>query len=265
MRQYLQLLQQVLDHGSPKDDRTGTGTRSLFGAQVRFDLSQGFPLLTTKKLHTRSIVYELLWFIRGGRNVRWLQDRGVRIWNPWADPDTGDLGPLYGYQWRSWPGPDGQPIDQLRQVLEQIEQNPDSRRLVVSAWNVGQLHEMQLPPCHILFQFYVADGRLSCQMYQRSADLFLGVPFNMASYALLTHMVAHVTGYQPGDFIHTFGDLHLYENHLSQARTQLEREPQPLPTLRLNPEITSLFAFDFDDIAMENYNPHPHIKADVAV
>jgi len=264
MRQYLDLMQRVLDDGLAKGDRTGTGTRSVFGAQMRFDLNEGFPLVTTKKLHLRSIIHELLWFLRGDSNVQYLQEHGVRIWNPWAD-EHGELGPVYGYQWRSWPTPDGRYIDQMQWVLDEIARNPDSRRLIVSAWNVGDLERMQLPPCHLLFQFYVAGGRLSCQMYQRSADLFLGVPFNIASYALLTMMVAQVTGYQPGEFIHTLGDTHLYDNHLEQARTQLEREPRPLPTMRLNPEVTNLFNFDYEDFTLENYDPHPHIKAEVAV
>jgi thymidylate synthase len=264
MRQYLDLMQHVLERGTVKSDRTGTGTRSVFGAQMRFDLAEGFPLVTTKKLHLRSIIYELLWFLRGDSNVRYLQDHGVRIWNPWAD-DDGELGPVYGYQWRSWPAAEGHHIDQMQHVLDEIDRNPDSRRLIVSAWNVGELEKMKLPPCHLLFQFYIADGRLSLQMYQRSADLFLGVPFNIASYALLTQMVAHVTGYAPGEFIHVLGDTHLYENHLPQARTQLERVPRPLPTLHLNPEVTSLFDFDYEDITLENYDPHPHIKAEVAV
>ena len=264
MRQYLELMQHVLDAGTAKSDRTGTGTRSVFGAQMRFDLSEGFPLVTTKKLHLRSIIYELLWFLRGDSNVKYLQDNGVRIWNPWAD-EHGELGPIYGYQWRSWPGPNGETVDQMQWVLDEIERNPDSRRLIVSAWNVAELERMQLPPCHVLFQFYVADDRLSCQLYQRSADLFLGVPFNIASYALLTMMVAQVTGYKPGEFIHTLGDTHLYENHIEQARTQLERTPRPLPTMRLNPNRTSLFEFDYEDFTLENYDPHPHIKAPVAV
>jgi thymidylate synthase len=267
MRQYLDLMQHVLDHGAIKSDRTGTGTRSIFGAQMRFDLSEGFPLLTTKKLHTRSIIHELLWFLRGESNIRYLQENNVRIWNPWAD-ENGELGPVYGVQWRHWPMPKGETqdeVDQIQWVLEEIKRNPDSRRLIVSAWNVGQLHRMNLPPCHLLFQFYIAQGKLSCQMYQRSADLFLGVPFNIASYALLTMMVAQVTGYEAGEFIHTFGDVHLYENHLEQARTQLQREPGPRPTMRLNPQVSSLFDFTFDDFTLENYNPHPHIKAEVAV
>jgi thymidylate synthase len=264
MRQYLDLMQKVLETGAIKGDRTGTGTRSIFGAQMRFDLADGFPLLTTKKLHTRSIIYELLWFLRGESNVGYLQQNGVRIWNPWADAD-GELGPVYGYQWRNWPADDGGCIDQIQQVLDEIERNPDSRRLVVSAWNVSDLDKMNLPPCHLLFQFYIADGRLSCQMYQRSADLFLGVPFNIASYALLTMMIAHVTGYEPGEFIHTLGDTHLYENHLEQAKQQLQRDPRHLPTMRLNPNVESLFEFDYDDFTLENYDPHPHIKAEVAV
>lgn len=264
MRPYLDLLQHILDHGVEKSDRTGTGTRSVFGPQIRFDLADGFPLVTTKKLHTRSIIYELLWFLRGDTNVAYLQEHGVRIWNEWAD-DHGDLGPVYGRQWRSWPTPDGRHVDQITQLIEQIKTNPDSRRLLVSAWNVGELDRMALAPCHCLFQFYVADGRLSCQLYQRSADVFLGVPFNIASYALLTLMIAQVTGLRPGEFIHTFGDAHLYLNHLDQAHEQLGREPRPLPTMTLNPAVIDLFAFTFDDFTLEGYDPHPHIKAAVAV
>jgi thymidylate synthase len=264
MKQYLDLLRHVLDHGSRKSDRTGTGTLSVFGHQSRYDLAQGFPVLTTKKLHLKSIIYELLWFLRGETNIRYLKEHGVSIWDEWAD-ERGELGPVYGAQWRSWPAPDGRHIDQISQVLGQIRRTPDSRRLMVSAWNVAEVDRMKLPPCHALFQFYVADGRLSCQLYQRSADIFLGVPFNIASYALLTLMVAQVTGYRPGEFIHTLGDAHLYLNHLDQARTQLAREPRPLPVMRLNPEVTSLFKFDYDDFELLNYDPHPSIKAPVAV
>lgn len=264
MRQYLELLRDVLEHGVRKSDRTGTGTLSVFGRQLRFDLSAGFPLVTTKKIHVKSVIHELLWFIRGETNVRSLQAAGVTIWDEWADAD-GELGPIYGYQWRSWPTPDGRRIDQLARVVEEIRSNPDSRRLLVSAWNVADLERMALPPCHVLFQFYVAQGRLSCQMYQRSADLFLGVPFNIASYSLLTMMVAHVTGLQPGEFIHTFGDVHLYVNHLEQARLQLTREPRPLPRMWLNPDVKSLFDFCYEDFRLEGYDPHPAIPAPVAV
>jgi len=264
MRQYLDLLRHILDHGVEKDDRTGTGTRSVFGYQMRFDLADGFPLLTTKKLHTRSIIHELLWFLAGDTNVRTLQAHGVRIWDEWAD-ESGELGPIYGRQWRSWKTPDGRTIDQISHVIDQIRTNPDSRRLIVSAWNPADVDEMALPPCHCLFQFYVARGRLSCQLYQRSADVFLGVPFNIASYALLTHMIAQVTGLKPGHFIHTFGDVHLYANHVEQARLQLTRTPRQLPRLTLNPGIRSIFDFRYDDIAIEGYTPHPHIKAAVAV
>jgi thymidylate synthase len=264
MRQYLDLLDHVLTSGVRKSDRTGTGTRSIFGYQMRFDLSEGFPLVTTKKLHVRSIIYELLWFLRGDTNTKFLTDNGVTIWNEWADAD-GNLGPVYGKQWRSWQTADGGAVDQMRDVVEQIRRNPDSRRLIVSAWNVGDLPRMALPPCHLLFQFYVAEGRLSCQLYQRSADVFLGVPFNIASYALLTMMFAQATHLEPGDFVHTFGDAHLYENHLEQARLQLSREPRPLPKMRLNPEAKDLFAFQFEDFELEAYDPHPHIKAPVAV
>lgn len=264
MRQYLDLMHHVMHHGVRKDDRTGTGTLSVFGHQMRFDLAQGFPLLTTKKVHTKSIIYELLWFLRGDTNTRYLQEHGVSIWNEWAK-ENGDLGPVYGHQWRSWATTDGKHIDQISQVVRQIRENPDSRRLIVSAWNVGELERMALPPCHLLFQFYVAQGRLSCQLYQRSADIFLGVPFNIASYALLTMMIAQVTGLKPGEFIHTLGDAHLYLNHLEQAHTQLAREPRALPSMRLNPEIKSLFEFDFDDFELLNYDPHPSIKAPVAV
>jgi thymidylate synthase len=264
MREYLNLVRHVLDHGTRKSDRTGTGTLSVFGHQMRFNLQDGFPLITTKKLHVRSIIHELLWFLRGDTNIRYLKENGVSIWDEWAD-EKGDLGPVYGYQWRSWPTPDGRHIDQIAQVIDQIRRNPDSRRLIVSAWNVAQLEDMALPPCHLLFQFYVAEGRLSCQLYQRSADIFLGVPFNIASYALLTLMVAQVTGLKPGEFVHTLGDTHLYLNHLDQARLQLTREPRPLPQLRLNPERTSIAEFVYDDFELMNYDPHPAIKAPVAV
>ncbi|KAA2283690.1 thymidylate synthase [Arenimonas fontis] len=264
MRQYLDLLAHVMAHGTDKTDRTGTGTRSVFGAQLRFDLTAGFPLVTTKKLHLRSIIHELLWFIRGETNVGYLRQNRVTIWDEWAD-GNGELGPVYGKQWRRWLAPDGREIDQLAWVLEEIRRNPDSRRLIVSAWNVADLPEMALMPCHALFQFYVADGRLSCQLYQRSADLFLGVPFNIASYALLTHMVAQVTGLEVGDFVHSFGDAHIYRNHFEQVREQLSREPRPLPRLRLNPEVKDLFAFRYEDIAIEGYQPHPAIAAPVAV
>ncbi|ADD28611.1 thymidylate synthase [Meiothermus ruber] len=264
MQQYHDLMRHVLEHGVDKSDRTGVGTRSVFGYQMRFDLRQGFPLVTTKKVHWKSVVYELLWFLRGETNIGFLRENGVTIWDEWAD-EAGELGPVYGKQWRSWAGPDGQTIDQLAWVLEEIRRNPDSRRLVVSAWNVADLPQMALAPCHILFQFYVAQGRLSCQLYQRSADIFLGVPFNIASYALLTHMVAQVTGLEPGELIHTLGDAHLYRNHFEQARLQLSREPRPLPTLRLNPAVKDLFAFTYDDIELLNYNPHPRIPAPVAV
>jgi thymidylate synthase len=264
MKQYLQLLQHVLDHGIQKGDRTGTGTLSVFGYQMRFDLQQGFPLLTTKKLHLKSIVYELLWFLRGESNVRFLQEHGVRIWNPWAD-DDGELGPVYGVQWRAWRAADGRVIDQISQVIEQIRINPDSRRLIVNAWNVGELDKMALPPCHMTFQFYVAAGRLSCQLYQRSADIFLGVPFNIASYSLLTMMMAQVTGLQPGEFVHTLGDTHLYLNHIEAAREQLTRQPLPLSRMQINPAVSSLFDFKYEDFTLEDYLAHPHIKADIAV
>jgi len=264
MKQYLDLMRHVLQHGVRKDDRTGTGTLSVFGHQMRFDLAQGFPLLTTKKVHTKSIIHELLWFLRGDTNIRYLKDHGVSIWNEWAN-ENGDLGPVYGAQWRSWPAPDGRHIDQISQVTRAIRENPDSRRLIVSAWNVSEIERMALPPCHLLFQFYVAQGRLSCQLYQRSADIFLGVPFNIASYALLTMMMAQATGLKPGEFVHTLGDAHLYLNHLEQVHTQLAREPRPLPNMRLNPEKTSLLDFDFDDFELLNYDPHPSIKAPVAV
>jgi len=264
MRQYLDLMQHVLEHGARKSDRTGTGTLSVFGAQLRFDLAAGFPLLTTKKVHLKSIIHELLWFLKGETNTRYLKEHGVTIWDEWADA-KGDLGPVYGYQWRSWPAPDGRHIDQVSQVIEQIRRNPDSRRLIVSAWNVADLPKMALLPCHAFFQFYVADGRLSCQLYQRSADLFLGVPFNIASYALLTLMVAQVCGLKAGDFVHTFGDTHLYLNHLEQAREQLSRSPRRLPTMRLNPAVKDLFAFRYEDFTLENYDAHPAIRAPIAV
>ena len=264
MQPYLDLMRHVLEHGHRKDDRTGTGTLSVFGWQMRFDLAQGFPLLTTKKLHTKSIIHELLWFLQGDTNIRYLKENGVSIWDDWADAN-GDLGPVYGYQWRSWHAPDGRVIDQIAQLVEGLKRNPDSRRHIVSAWNPADIERMKLPPCHALFQFYVADGRLSCQLYQRSADIFLGVPFNIASYALLTLMVAQVCGYQPGDFVHTLGDAHLYTNHLKQTTEQLDRQPRPLPTLRLNPTVTDLFAFRFADFTLEGYDPHPHIAAPVAV
>jgi thymidylate synthase len=264
MRQYLDLMRHVLEHGARKSDRTGTGTLSIFGPQLRFDLAAGFPLLTTKRVHLKSIIHELLWFLKGDTNTRYLREHGVTIWDEWADAN-GDLGPVYGYQWRSWPAPDGRHIDQVSQVLEQIRKNPDSRRLIVSAWNVADLSKMALLPCHAFFQFYVAEGRLSCQLYQRSADLFLGVPFNIASYALLTLMVAQVSGLKPGEFVHTFGDTHLYLNHLEQAREQLTRAPRPLPAMRLNPAVKDLFAFRYEDFTLENYDPHPAIRAPVAV
>jgi thymidylate synthase len=264
VRQYHDLLRRILDEGAAKTDRTGTGTLSVFGHQMRFDLTAGFPVVTTKKIHLRSVTAELFWFLRGSTNVRWLQERGVTIWDEWAD-ENGELGPIYGYQWRSWPTPDGRHVDQIGRVVESIRANPDSRRHIVSAWNVADVDEMALPPCHTLFQFYVAEGRLSCQLYQRSADVFLGVPFNIASYALLTHMVAQVTDLQVGDFVHTLGDAHLYRNHLDQARLQLERDPRPLPTLRLNPARRSLDAFDLDDVEVLGYDPHPAIRAPIAV
>lgn len=264
MRQYHDLLKRVLEEGVPKADRTGTGTFSLFGHQMRFDLSEGFPVLTTKKIHLKSVIGELFWFLRGSTNVRWLQERGVSIWDEWADSD-GELGPIYGYQWRSWPTPDGKHIDQISRVVESIRTNPDSRRHIVSAWNVADVDDMALPPCHTLFQFYVAEGKLSCQLYQRSADVFLGVPFNMASYALLTHMVAHVTDLEVGDFVHTLGDTHLYRNHVEQARLQLEREPRALPVLRLNSAVRALDEFDLDDVEVLGYDPYPGIRAPIAV
>ncbi|MBT3094329.1 MAG: thymidylate synthase [Candidatus Thiodiazotropha endolucinida] len=264
MKQYHDLMRHVRDHGVDKEDRTGTGTRSVFGYQMRFDLDDGFPLLTTKRLHLRSIIHELLWFLQGDTNIRYLQENGVTIWDEWAD-ENGDLGPVYGYQWRSWPAPDGGRIDQISQLIGQIRKTPDSRRLVVSAWNPAQVEHMALPPCHCLFQFYVAEGRLSCQLYQRSADIFLGVPFNIASYALLTMMVAQVTGLQPGEFVHTFGDAHLYSNHLEQVDLQLSREPRKLPKMKINPLVKSIFDFRFEDFELVDYDPHPHIKAPVAV
>ncbi|MGD8557330.1 MAG: thymidylate synthase [Chromatiales bacterium] len=264
MQQYLDLMRHVREHGSFKEDRTGTGTLSVFGYQMRFDLSQGFPMVTTKKLHLRSIIHELLWFLKGETNIGYLRDNGVSIWDEWAD-ENGNLGPVYGHQWRSWPAADGRQIDQISQVIDQIRNNPDSRRIIVSAWNVGDLDRMALAPCHAFFQFYVNDGKLSCQLYQRSADIFLGVPFNIASYALLTMMMAQVCDLEPGDFVHTFGDAHLYSNHLEQADEQLSREPFPLPTMRLNPDVKDLFAFGFDDFEILDYRHHPHIKAPVAV
>lgn len=264
MRQYLDLLQHIIDHGADKEDRTGTGTRSVFGYQMRFDLNEGFPLLTTKKLHIKSIIYELLWFLKGDTNVQYLQEHGVRIWNEWAD-ENGDLGPVYGKQWRSWEAPDGTTVDQISRAVDLIRNNPDSRRIIVNAWNVGELKEMALTPCHCLFQFYVVDGKLSCQLYQRSADTFLGVPFNIASYALLTHMIAHVTGLGVGEFIHTFGDVHVYTNHFEQAHTQLAREPRPLPKLKIIRSVPTIFDFQYADFEIVDYNPHPHIKAFVSV
>ncbi|HTQ28930.1 MAG TPA: thymidylate synthase, partial [Puia sp.] len=264
MQQYLDLLQHIIDHGTAKTDRTGTGTRSYFGYQMRFDLAKGFPLVTTKKLHLKSIIYELLWFLRGETNIRYLNEHGVSIWDEWADED-GELGPVYGKQWRNWEGPDGQSVDQVTQLIEQIRKTPDSRRLIVSAWNVADLPKMALMPCHTMFQFYVADGRLSCQLYQRSADVFLGVPFNVASYALLTLMVAQVCGLKPGEFIHSFGDVHLYNNHVEQAKLQLTRKPFPLPVMKLNPAVKDIFDFRFEDFTLENYQSHPSIKAPVAV
>ncbi len=264
MKQYLDLMRHVLEHGDEKSDRTGTGTRSVFGWQMRFDLAQGFPLLTTKKLHTRSIIHELLWFLRGDTNIAYLKDNGVSIWDEWADAN-GDLGPVYGKQWRRWETADGRSIDQIARLLDGLKNNPDSRRHIVSAWNPGEIDGMALPPCHALFQFHVAGGRLSCQLYQRSADIFLGVPFNIASYALLTMMVAQVCGYRPGDFVWTGGDCHLYSNHVDQAREQLARTPRTLPTMKINPEVTDLFAFRFEDFTLEGYDPQPHIKAPVAV
>lgn len=264
MKQYLDLLQYILDNGIKKGDRTGTGTLSVFGYQMRFDLNQGFPLITTKKLHLKSIIHELLWFLKGDTNIAYLKEHGVRIWDEWAD-ENGDLGPVYGGQWRSWRSADGRTIDQVSELIQQIKTNPNSRRLIVSAWNVGEIERMALPPCHALFQFYVVDGRLSCQLYQRSADVFLGVPFNIASYALLTLMIAQVCYLRPGDFVHTFGDVHLYLNHIEQARLQLTRQPHALPTMILNPEVHSIFDYEYPDFSLQNYQAHPHIKAEVSV
>ena len=264
MKQYLELMRHVRDNGTHKGDRTGTGTVSCFGYQMRFDLSEGFPVLTTKKLHLRSIIHELLWFLQGDTNIQYLKDNGVRIWDEWAD-ENGDLGPVYGYQWRSWPNPDGTHTDQIKKLIDSLKHKPDSRRHIVSAWNPSFIDDMALPPCHCLFQFYVADGKLSCQLYQRSADLFLGVPFNIASYSLLTLMLAQVCGYEPGEFVHTFGDVHLYSNHLEQTDLQLQREPRNLPTMRVNPDVKDLFDFRFEDFELVDYDPHPHIKAPVAV
>lgn len=264
MKQYLELMRRVRDNGAKKEDRTGTGTLSVFGHQMRFDLNEGFPLVTTKKCHLKSIIHELIWFLSGDTNIRYLQDNGVRIWNEWAD-DEGNLGPVYGYQWRSWPAADGSHVDQITQLIDQIKNTPDSRRMIVSAWNVGEIKNMALPPCHMMFQFYVADGKLSCQLYQRSADIFLGVPFNIASYALLTMMIAQVCGLAPGDFVHTFGDAHLYSNHLEQTDEQLSRKPYPLPVMKINSEVKSIFDFKFEDFELVGYEAHPHIKAAVAV
>ena len=264
MKQYLDLMQHVLDHGTQKHDRTGTGTISVFGYQMRFDLQKGFPLVTTKKVHLRSIIHELIWFLKGETNISYLKENGVSIWDEWAD-ENGELGPVYGSQWRAWPKPDGSHIDQITGIINQIKTNPDSRRIIVSAWNVAEIENMALPPCHSFFQFYVADGKLSCQLYQRSADIFLGVPFNIASYALLTMMVAQVCGLQAGDFVHTLGDAHLYNNHLDQTRLQLSREPRPLPLMKINPEVKDIFHFRFEDFTLENYDPHPHIKGVVAI
>jgi thymidylate synthase len=264
MKQYLDLMRHVMDTGTQKHDRTGTGTISVFGYQMRFNLQDGFPLVTTKKLHLKSIIHELIWFLSGDTNIAYLKENGVRIWDEWADAD-GNLGPVYGYQWRSWPTPDGGHIDQISQVVNQIRNNPDSRRMIVSAWNVADVNQMALPPCHSLFQFYVLDGKLSCQLYQRSADIFLGVPFNIASYALLTMMMAQVCGLEYGDFIHTFGDAHIYNNHLEQAKLQLSRDPRPLPTMKINPDVKDIFSFKYEDFTLENYDPHPHIKGIVAV
>ncbi len=264
MKQYIDLLSHVMEHGTEKKDRTGTGTLSIFGYQMRFDLSEGFPLMTTKKMHLKSIIYELLWFLSGSTNVRYLQENGVKIWNEWADAN-GNLGPVYGYQWRSWPSSDGRHVDQISAVVRSLKENPDSRRHIVNAWNVGEIEKMALPPCHILFQFYVADGRLSCQLYQRSADIFLGVPFNIASYALLTLMMAQVTGYKPGEFVHTFGDAHIYLNHIEQVRLQLTREPRPLPVMNINPVVRDIFSFKYDDFTLTGYDPHPAIKGEISV
>lgn len=264
MKQYLDLMQHVLDTGTQKHDRTGTGTISVFGYQMRFNLQEGFPMVTTKKLHLKSIIHELIWFLQGDTNIKYLKDNGVRIWDEWAD-ENGDLGPVYGSQWRSWPKPDGGHIDQITQIINTIKNNPDSRRIIVSAWNVAEIENMALPPCHAFFQFYVSDGKLSCQLYQRSADIFLGVPFNIASYALLTMMVAQVCGLEAGDFIHTFGDAHIYNNHLEQVKLQLSRDPKPLPTMKINPEVKDIFDFKFEDFELVNYEAHPHIKGIVAV
>lgn len=265
MRQYLDLLERIMKEGVRKDDRTGTGIISVFGHQMRFNLEEGFPLLTTKKLHLKSIIHELLWFLQGDTNVKYLQENGVRIWNEWADPETGDLGHIYGYQWRSWPDYKGGHIDQIKEAVETIKNNPTSRRIIVSAWNVADLDNMNLPPCHAFFQFYVADGRLSLQLYQRSADSFLGVPFNIASYALLLQMMAQVTGLKAGDFVHTLGDTHIYMDHLEQVKLQLSRDPRPLPTMRINPDVKDIFSFKYEDFQLENYDPHPHIKGKVSV
>ncbi|HVD97762.1 MAG TPA: thymidylate synthase [Cytophagaceae bacterium] len=264
MKQYHDLMQHILNTGNKKEDRTGTGTISVFGYQMRFNLQEGFPVVTTKKLHLKSIIHELLWFLQGDTNIRYLKENGVSIWDEWAD-DKGELGPVYGYQWRSWPTPDGRHIDQITDVINQIKKNPDSRRLIVSAWNVADINQMKLPPCHAFFQFYVADGKLSCQLYQRSADVFLGVPFNIASYALLTMMVAQVCDLKPGDFVHTLGDAHLYSNHIEQAKLQLSRDLRPLPTMWVNPEVKDIFSFKYEDFRLENYDPHPHIKGAVAI
>jgi thymidylate synthase len=264
MKQYLDLLDHVMKNGTAKSDRTGTGTISVFGYQMRFDLQKGFPMVTTKKLHIKSIVHELLWFIAGDTNIKYLNDNGVKIWDEWADKN-GNLGPVYGYQWRSWPSADGKTIDQLSQVISSIKNNPDSRRHIVSAWNVGEIEKMAIPPCHVLFQFYVSDNKLSCQLYQRSADIFIGVPFNIASYALLTHMIAHVTGLQPGEFIHTFGDAHIYLNHIEQVKLQLSREPYQLPEIKINPAVTDIYKFRFQDFELAGYQAHPHIKGEVSV
>ncbi|WP_456274315.1 thymidylate synthase [Bacillus sp. AK031] len=264
MKQYLELCRHVLENGTEKGDRTGTGTISTFGYQMRFDLSEGFPMLTTKKLHVKSIIHELLWFLQGDTNVKYLQENGVRIWNEWAD-ETGDLGPVYGKQWRSWEGAGGETIDQITELIESIKKNPDSRRLIVNAWNVGDIDKMALPPCHCLFQFYVADGKLSCQLYQRSADVFLGVPFNIASYALLTMMIANVCDLEPGEFVHTFGDVHIYQNHVEQVKLQLTREPRALPSIKINKDVKDIFSYSFEDFSLEDYDPHPHIKGVVSV
>jgi thymidylate synthase len=264
MKQYIDLLSHVVEHGTEKKDRTGTGTISTFGYQMRFDLSEGFPVMTTKKLHLKSIIHELLWFLSGSTNIKYLQENGVKIWNEWADAN-GNLGPVYGYQWRSWPSPDGRHIDQISAVVRSLKENPDSRRHIVNAWNVGEIEKMALPPCHILFQFYVAGGRLSCQLYQRSADIFLGVPFNIASYSLLTLMMAQVTGYKPGEFIHTLGDAHIYLNHMEQVRLQLTREPRPLPVMTVNPEVRDILSFKYGDFTLTGYDPHPAIKGDISV